>query len=131
MIGGITGYLMIGGVVAFGVVLGGFYWYYQSSQATIQQLQENNSKLETAIDSKTAENRALRKRFEQQKELTSQLQKDLNNSEENLDELRSVLNNHDLTNLSLKKPGLIENRINDGTKEAFDEFEKETAISDN
>jgi len=40
------------------------------------------------------------------------------------DELISKLQRHDLSRLSLRKPGLIEKRINDGTSQVFDDLEK-------
>ena len=45
---------------------------------------------------------------------------------EEISELIEKLQKHDLTRLSLKKPGLIEKRINDGTKELFESFESLT-----
>ena len=47
------------------------------------------------------------------------------------DNLRKKLHKHDLTRLSIKKDiyqsGLIEKRINDGTKKLFDNIESVTA----
>ena len=43
------------------------------------------------------------------------------------DDLRKKLHKHNLTRLSIKKPGLIEKRINNGTKKLFDNIESLTA----
>jgi hypothetical protein len=41
-------------------------------------------------------------------------------------ELLDKLRKHDLTRLSQQKPGLVERRINNGTKKLFDSFESLT-----
>lgn len=128
LLSGVKMYLFIGTVTAFGVLIGTFYWYYQDTQSTIETLRENNTKLESAVESKDATIARVKEKFEKQKSLTRKLQNEIQNSEERLTELRNILRKHDLTNLSLEKPGLIENKINRGTKDAFDAFEKETEI---
>ena len=107
---------------------GGVYFYYTSTQATIQQLRENNYALEAA--NKT--NQETISQMEQAAELSKKLNKELsdkyNQSESRVNSLRDKLIDHDLTNLSMKKPGLIEKKINNGTKKAFDYLERVTAI---
>ena len=44
------------------------------------------------------------------------------------DELSKKLREHDLTRLTLRKPGLIEKRVNDATKKVFEELESSTAV---
>ena len=44
------------------------------------------------------------------------------------DELLNKFQRHDLSLLSLKKPGLIEKRVNNATKKVFDDIERLTAI---
>jgi hypothetical protein len=60
--------------------------------------------------------------------LNKDLQMKLNKAEEYGDDLRKKLHKHDLTRLSIKKPGLIEKRINDGTKKLFERIESLTAL---
>jgi hypothetical protein len=55
--------------------------------------------------------------------LNNELQSNLREAEAGLDQIRSTLSDHDLTRLALRKPGLIETRINNGTKEVFDQIE--------
>lgn len=126
---GLTGYMISGFVVVIGVVLGLFYWYYTDSQDTIKTLTENNSKLEISVEAKDTKIEKLTNDFELQKEISTNLQIDLQNSGQRLSELRGILQRHDLTRLSLAKPGLIETRINNGTKRAFDAFESQTSNS--
>ena len=58
--------------------------------------------------------------------LSSELQLELAEATKYKDELINKLQKHDLTRLSLKKPGLIEKRINNGTKKLFESFESLT-----
>ena len=107
---------------------GGVYFYYTSTQATIQQLRENNYALEAA--NKT--NQETISQMEQAAEISKKLNKELsdkyNQSESRVNSLRDKLIDHDLTNLSIKKSGLIEKRINNGTKKVFEHLESITAI---
>lgn len=122
----------LGGIMPMMLVLstlgGGVYFYYTSTQATIQQLRENNLALEAA--NKT--NQETISRMEEAAALSQKLNKELidkyNKSESRVNSLRDKLIDHDLTNLSMKKPGLIEKRINNGTKKAFEYLESITAI---
>jgi len=122
----------LGGIMPMLLVLstvgGGVYFYYTSTQATIQQLRENNYALEAA--NKT--NQETIGRMEEAAALSQKLNKELtdkyNKSESRVNSLRDKLIDHDLTNLSMKKPGLIEKRINNGTKKAFEYLESVTAI---
>ena len=51
----------------------------------------------------------------------------LQDAEAVTDNLRKILNDHDLTRLVLAKPGLIETRINNATQELFDSIESSTS----
>ena len=98
-------FLALFGVLG-GVFYGGYSYYKDTHEATISELREN---------------------VELQAALTQDLQKNLQKAEKYQDKLISQLRKHDLTKLSLKKPGLIETRINDGTKKLFDSIESDTA----
>jgi predicted nuclease with TOPRIM domain len=113
-------------IIVFGVLAGGAYAaksYYESTQATIAQLRENNAKLEVANET----NQNTIKRMEQDtvllQESIASLNTDLQAAEAYKDELIQKLQKHDLSMLSLRKPGLIESRINNGTKGVFDALE--------
>ena len=47
------------------------------------------------------------------------------------DELSKKLREHDLTRLTLRKPGLIEKRVNDATQKVFEDLESSTAVQSN
>ena len=114
----------------FGVLGGVFYGgysYYKDTQARISHLTANNATLKSANKTNEATISELRENVELQAALTQDLQKNLQRAEQYQDKLIGQLRKHDLTKLSLRKPGLIETRINDGTKKLFDSIESDTA----
>ncbi len=114
----------------FGVLGGVFYGgysYYKDTQARISQLTANNATLKAANETNQATITELQATAVLQAALTQDLQKNLQKAEQYQDKLIGQLRKHDLTKLSLKKPGLIETRINDGTKKLFDSIESDTA----
>ena len=104
-------------------------YYYDTTQATISQLRENNAKLEVANE----ENQQTIKKMQENNialnKLTDQLNADLRKAEKYGDELRNTLNKHDMTHLANKKPGLIEKRMQDATDKLWDDLESITGDS--
>ena len=117
-------------IVVLGLLGGAAYaakYYYDTTQATIAQLRENNAKLEVANE----ENQQTITKMQENKialnKLTDQLNKDLRKSEEYGDELRNTLNKHNLTHLANKKPGLIEKRMQNATDKLWGDLESVTS----
>ena len=105
-----------------GIVYGGYY-YYKDTQERIQTLTENSVKLEAAKKTQDATIDALvadQKKFEV---LNNELHTKLNKANDYKNTLIDKLRKHDLVKLSLKKPGLIEKKINNGTKKLFRSLE--------
>ena len=101
--------------------------YYRDTQKRISALQQNNAKLEVAVQSKEAALNEMTDNFEKQARLNKELSGKLQDAEKYQDDLRSKLQKHDLTRLSIGKPGMMEKRINDDTKKLFSDFESITA----
>ena len=101
--------------------------YYRDTQKRISTLQQNNAKLEVAVQSKEAALNEMTANFEKQARLNKELSDKLEDAEKYQDDLRSKLQKHDLTRLSIGKPGMMEKRINDDTKKLFSDFESITA----
>lgn len=118
--------ILIGILIAFG---GAGYLYYTDSQARISTLRDNNAKLESANRTNQATITQMQNDALLMQKLNGELLEKFNAAENRVDELRDKLIDHDLTNLSLKKPGLIEKRINAGTEKAFDYLESITSNS--
>ncbi len=119
--------LLVIGVV--GSAVGGAYFYYQDTQERIATLQENNAKLELVAKNTQATLDSFQKDYERVSSLNNELQENLKNAENYKDQLINQLQDHDLTRLSLKKPGLIETRINNGTRKVFEDIESITRPS--
>jgi len=101
--------------------------YYRDTQKRISTLQQNNAKLEVAVQSKEDALNEMTANFEKQTRLNKELSGKLEDAEKDQDDLRSKLQKHDLTRLSIGKPGMMEKRINDDTKKLFSDFESITA----
>ena len=119
-------YLLIVVVGLVGGVVYGGYYYYKDTQSIIQTLTENNAKLETAkaIQDQTIETLiADREKFDK---LNKELQVKLEKANEYKNTLIEKLRKHDLAKLSMQKPGLVEKKINNGTKKLFRSLESLT-----
>jgi septal ring factor EnvC (AmiA/AmiB activator) len=101
---------------------GGGYLYFQATQATIRDLTANNAVLENEVTSQRDTIGTLQADYRRYNDLNQDLQRQLQASNAAKDELQDKLSRHDLAMLSLRKPGLIESRVNKGTQKAFDDF---------
>ena len=114
-----------------GVVYGGWY-YYKDTQARIAILTENSAKLEQATNTQKQTIDTLVEDAEKYRELNKDLNIKLEAANEYKNKLIGKLRKHDLAKLSMQKPGLVEKKINNGTKKLFESLEKLTSIpSDN
>jgi len=117
-------------IVVLGLLGGAAYaakYYYDTTQATIAQLRENNAKLEVANEENQQTITKMQENNIALNKLTDQLNKDLRKSEEYGDELRNTLNKHNLTHLANKKPGLIEKRMQNATDKLWGDLESVTS----
>ena len=113
-----------------GVVYGGWY-YYKDTQARIQILTENSAKLEVATQQQEMTISTLVDDAEKYRELNKDLNIKLEAANDYKNELIGKLRKHDLSRLSQQKPGLVEKKINNGTKKLFESFESITALPAN
>ena len=113
---------MVIGLVG-GVVYGGYY-YYKDTQARIAILTENSAKLEQAANTQKQTIDVLVADAKKFRELNKELNIKLDAAHDYKNTLIDKLRKHDLAKLSLKKPGLVEKKINRGTKKLFESFEK-------
>ena len=102
---------------------GGGWFYYTDTQSRIAQLRDSNSQLKVAAEDNLRTIDTMKENSIKNEKLTLELQGRLEESEKSRNCLIEVFGKHDLTRLALKKPGLIEKRVNDGTKKAFDGIE--------
>ena len=120
-------YAMIFVIALLGGVAYAAKYYYDTTQATISQLRENNAKLEVANEENQATITKMTENNKRLNELTDQLGEELRKSEAYGDELRETLNKHNLTHLANKKPGMIEKRMQNATDKLWDDLESVTS----
>ena len=94
-------------------------------------LKENTSKLETALETETASREQAEKNLKVQLEAVGKLTEANTAMQEEMDDYLSIFKRHDLTKLARVKPGLIEPRINNGTKKVFEQIEKDSEEVEN
>ena len=106
----------------------GAYYYYKDTQARIAILTENSAKLEQAANTQKQTIDTLVEDAAKYRELNKELNTKLKAANEYKNTLIDKLRKHDLAKLSLQKPGMVEKRINNGTKRLFESLEKLTSI---
>ena len=122
-------FLIIMGVI--GAVGFGGDIYYKDTQARIAILTENSAKLEQAANTQKQTIDTLVEDAAKYRELNKELNTKLEAANEYKNTLIDKLRKHDLAKLSLQKPGLVEKKINNGTKKLFKSLEELTgAVSD-
>jgi len=121
--------IMVVGLVG-GVVYGGYY-YYKDTQSRIQTLTENNAKIMAAKETQDNTINTLIADREKFDTLNKELQTKLDKANDYKNTLIEKLRKHDLAQLSMKRPGLVEKRINNGTKKLFRSLESLTGATSN
>ena len=106
----------------------GAYYYYKDTQARIAVLTENSAKLEQATNTQKQTIDTLVADAAKFQELNRELNTKLESANDYKNTLIDKLRKHNLAKLSLKKPGLVEKKINAGTKKLFESFEEISAI---
>ena len=122
---GLERYFLIGIIVAS--LVGGAYVYVSWQSSEIQTLTKDNVRLTEVAERNASAVRSMKAQVAKQRAENKELEAALNKSEETREEMLRIFRDHDLTNLATQKPGLIEKRINDGTRKAFDDLESITS----
>jgi len=89
-------------------------------------LKENSMRLETALETETASREQAENNLKLQLEAVGKLTEKNNSMQAEMEDYLSIFKRHDLTRLARAKPGLIEPRINNGTKKVFEQIEKDS-----
>ena len=119
-------YILIAVIGLIGGVLYGGYYYYKDTQARIAVLTENSAKLEQATNTQKQTIDTLVEDATKYRELNKELNTKLEAANDYKNTLIDKLRKHDLAKLSLKRPGMVEKRINNGTKKLFKSLEELT-----
>jgi ribosomal protein L17 len=110
-------------LILIGSMGGGAWFYYTDTQSTIAALRDNNAKLAIAAETNQETINSMARDYALAQENIATLQVRAQEAEQYQDELVTKLRRHDLTALTLQKPGLIEKRVNTATAKIFDELE--------
>lgn len=108
-------------------LFGAGYWYHKDTQKQLDVLKRNVAVLEQANRSYVETIKNLQIDQKKIQESNAKLQRELRAADAQVDKLRNKLIDHDLTVLSVRKPGLIQKRANDGTKQLFNDLRSITS----
>ena len=109
--------LYIGIIIVLG--LGSYYLYQQN-----QVLTANNMALESAVATQEEAIKTMQNDFALQTQQLGELQKKSQEAQLEMNRYLDIFKRHNLTKLAAAKPGLLEPRINKGTKDVFDSIEE-------
>ena len=124
------------------VVAGGAYAYHTTTvskaeakiarlEANAVVLKENAAKLDAAFEAEKAARERSEENLQVQLQAVSALTEKNTEMQAEMDDYLSIFKRHNLTKLARVKPGLIEPRINKGTKEVFEAIEKDSEEVEN
>ena len=93
-------------------------------EANAVTLKENAMRLETAFEKEQAARERSEQNLQSQLKAVGDLTEKNNAMQQEMDGYLSIFKRHDMTRLARAKPGLIEPRINNGTKAVFRSIEE-------
>tara|TARA_Y100000015_G_C2391602_1_gene90478 strand:- start:877 stop:1263 length:387 start_codon:yes stop_codon:yes gene_type:complete len=109
--------------IAIILVLGiGCWWLYSENQT----LTENNYKLELAVEEQKETIRVIQENFERQANALQNMSRKNAEIEAEKQRYLDIFARHNVERLATVKPGLIENRFNQGTIDVFEGIENDT-----
>ena len=116
--------LFIGIIIA--MALGGYFLYQQNESLKIENLafqvrdQEQQATIKAQQESFERQSSALNNMTARNAEIEGEMNRYLD-----------IFKRHNLNKLAIAKPGLIEKRVNDGTKKVFETIEEDSKSLDN
>ena len=111
--------MLIGIILVLG--LGSYYLYNQN-----QVLSANNLALEGAVKEQQAVMDTMRESFEKQGKALNQMSRKNAQIEQEMNSYLDIFRRHNLNQLAIAKPGMIEKRVNNSTKQVFESIENDS-----
>tara|TARA_Y200000002_G_C22389501_1_gene540883 strand:+ start:217 stop:612 length:396 start_codon:yes stop_codon:yes gene_type:complete len=111
--------MLIGIILVLG--LGSYYLYNQN-----QVLSANNLALEGAVKEQQAAMDTMRESFEKQGKALNQMSRKNAQIEQEMNSYLDIFRRHNLNQLAIAKPGMIEKRVNNSTKQVFESIENDS-----
>lgn len=112
--------IILGGLLL--VSISGSAWYIDRLQDNISTLKGNQIALESSIAQQNESIKIYLANQEKAQKQIQQIEKEKQDAVREVNKLKTTFAKHDLDNLALKKPKLIENIVNKGTKKVKDEL---------
>ena len=116
--------LFIGIILA--MALGGYFLYQQNESLKIENLA-----FQVRDQEQTATIKAQQESFERQSSALNNMTARNAEIEGEMNRYLDIFKRHNLNKLAIAKPGLIEKRVNDGTKKIFNAIEEDSKSLDN
>jgi hypothetical protein len=109
--------------IAIILILGlGCWWLYSENQT----LTMNNMQLEVAIKQQEEAIAVIKESYETQGKALNQMASKNAQIEQEMNGYLDIFRRHNLNNLAIAKPGMIETRANDQTKAVFESIENDS-----
>lgn len=109
------------------LLAGAGYGYFTWSQDQISTLQTRNALMEAEMTGLRDTMEDLQRHAEAQNEIITSMTQAQQEKEQEIQRYLSIFARHDLNKLAAAKPGLIETRVNKGTRELFETITNETS----
>ena len=111
--------MLIGIILVLG--LGSYYLYNQN-----QVLSANNLALEGAVEEQKQAMDAMKESFEKQGKSLQNMMRKTAQIEQEMNSYLDIFRRHNLNQLAVAKPGMIEKRVNNATKQVFESIENDS-----
>ena len=115
---------LIGIILVMGI---GSYFLYNQYEA----VKAENVALTFAVEEQKRTIEVIKENFEKQGKALNQLTARNAQIEGEMQSYLDIFKRHNLNKLAIAKPGLIEKRVNDGTKSVFESIEEDSKSLDN
>ena len=115
--------------------VGGLYYNtkleLEETKANNMILKQNQEKLESAIETQKEEMERREADFKLQTQAMNDMTLRNQEIQQEMNRYLDIFKRHNLTKLAIAKPGLIQPRVNEGTKDVFDSIENDSSFVDN
>jgi hypothetical protein len=106
-----------------GTVVGGAFFYYKDSQATIAALNQQTATLTQAVDQQKDAIEAMEQSIRDQAAIREDMMKEVESARKDVEKLQTKIASHDLKLMASQKAELLEKKINRATNDVMRCFE--------
>lgn len=106
-----------------GTVVGGAFFYYKDSQATIAALNQQTATLTQAVDQQKDAIEAMEQSIRDQAAIREDMMKEVESAKKDVEKLQTRIASHDLKLMASQKAELLEKKINRATNDVMRCFE--------